>query len=101
MQSYLSTMTDIGVDTWIIHGTLLGWWWNRQVRWRPNSFQLQSDRRRLIARTELALGLRYRYADESSKSAIPGQLLQYDGSHPPSARLPPRNQSELRGWKLQ
>ncbi|KAL8713351.1 MAG: hypothetical protein Q9220_002550 [cf. Caloplaca sp. 1 TL-2023] len=31
MQSYLSTMTDIGVETWIIHGTLMGWWWNRKA----------------------------------------------------------------------
>ena len=32
MQSYLWTMADLGAETWIIHGTLLGWWWNRKVR---------------------------------------------------------------------
>lgn len=31
MQSYLSSMSDIGAETWIIHGTLLGWWWNRKI----------------------------------------------------------------------
>lgn len=31
MQAYLSTMADLGADTWIMHGTLLGWWWNRKV----------------------------------------------------------------------
>ena len=31
MQSYLITMSDIGAETWIIHGTLLGWWWNQKV----------------------------------------------------------------------
>ena len=31
MQSYLISMSDIGAETWIIHGTLLGWWWNRKV----------------------------------------------------------------------
>lgn len=31
MQSYLSSMSDIGAETWIIHGTLLGWWWNGKV----------------------------------------------------------------------
>ena len=31
VQSYLHTMADLGAETWIIHGTLLGWWWNRQV----------------------------------------------------------------------
>lgn len=32
MQSYLASMADLGAETWIIHGTLLGWWWNRKVR---------------------------------------------------------------------
>ena len=32
MQTYLSTMADIGVETWIMHGTLLGWWWNQKVQ---------------------------------------------------------------------
>lgn len=31
MQSYLSTMADIGAETGIMHGTLLGWWWNGKV----------------------------------------------------------------------
>ena len=31
MQTFLSTMADIGAETWIMHGTLLGWWWNQKV----------------------------------------------------------------------
>lgn len=31
IQTYLATMADIGVETWLVHGTLLGWWWNRKV----------------------------------------------------------------------
>ncbi|KAF2666158.1 hypothetical protein BT63DRAFT_51279 [Microthyrium microscopicum] len=31
LQSYLSTMNDIGAQTWIMHGTLMGWWWNRKI----------------------------------------------------------------------
>jgi hypothetical protein len=31
VQSYLSAMVDIGVETWLMHGTLIGWWWNRKV----------------------------------------------------------------------
>ncbi|KAI5305653.1 hypothetical protein KEM56_003747 [Ascosphaera pollenicola] len=30
-QSYLATMADVGVDSWIMHGTLLGWWWNQKI----------------------------------------------------------------------
>lgn len=31
MESYLYTMRDLGAETWIMHGTLMGWWWNRKV----------------------------------------------------------------------
>ncbi|KAF2755074.1 hypothetical protein EJ05DRAFT_121266 [Pseudovirgaria hyperparasitica] len=31
MQSYLATMSAIGAETWIMHGSLLGWWWNRKI----------------------------------------------------------------------
>jgi hypothetical protein len=24
-------MADMGVETWIMHGTLLAWWWNQKV----------------------------------------------------------------------
>jgi len=31
IQTYLSTMNDIGAETWIMHGSLLGWYWNRKI----------------------------------------------------------------------
>ncbi|MCJ1309430.1 hypothetical protein MMC25_003089 [Agyrium rufum] len=31
VQSYLSTMADLGAQTWLMHGTLMGWWWNRKI----------------------------------------------------------------------
>lgn len=31
IQTFLSTMADIGAETWIMHGTLLGWWWNQKI----------------------------------------------------------------------
>jgi len=31
VQTYLSTMQSIGAETWIMHGSLLGWWWNRKI----------------------------------------------------------------------
>lgn len=30
IQAYLHTMADLGAETWLCHGTLLGWWWNRK-----------------------------------------------------------------------
>lgn len=37
-QTYLATMADLGVETWVMHGTLLGWWWNQKVS-RNSAFQ--------------------------------------------------------------
>lgn len=31
MQTYLSFMRSVGAETWIMHGSLLGWWWNRKI----------------------------------------------------------------------
>ncbi|KAF2815806.1 putative mannosylphosphorylation protein [Mytilinidion resinicola] len=31
MKTYLSAMHEIGTETWIMHGSLLGWWWNRKI----------------------------------------------------------------------
>lgn len=30
-RAYLSTMNDIGAETWLMHGSLLGWYWNRKT----------------------------------------------------------------------
>ncbi|KAL2755107.1 hypothetical protein ACRALDRAFT_1064822 [Sodiomyces alcalophilus JCM 7366] len=31
VQTYLATFRDLGIETWLMHGTLLGWWWNQQI----------------------------------------------------------------------
>ncbi|POR36417.1 Protein MNN4 [Tolypocladium paradoxum] len=31
VRSYLAAMHAHGVETWLAHGTLLGWWWNGQI----------------------------------------------------------------------
>lgn len=31
IRSYLATLEAIGVETWLAHGSLLGWWWNGQI----------------------------------------------------------------------
>ncbi|MCJ1327417.1 hypothetical protein MMC10_004086 [Thelotrema lepadinum] len=31
IQAYLSTMADLGAETWLMHGTLMGWWWNGKI----------------------------------------------------------------------
>lgn len=31
VRSYLTSMNEIGIQTWIMHGSLLGWWWNKRI----------------------------------------------------------------------
>lgn len=31
VRAYLSKMHEIGIETWLMHGTLLGWYWNRKA----------------------------------------------------------------------
>lgn len=31
IRSYLSVLGEHGAETWLAHGTLLGWWWNGQI----------------------------------------------------------------------
>ncbi|KAL6855470.1 mannosyltransferase [Amphichorda felina] len=31
IRSYLTALHERGVETWLAHGTLLGWWWNGQI----------------------------------------------------------------------
>lgn len=31
VKAYLATMKDLGAETWLMHGTLIGWWWNRKI----------------------------------------------------------------------
>ncbi|MCJ1307230.1 hypothetical protein MMC25_000876 [Agyrium rufum] len=31
LKAYLQTFEDHGLETWIAHGTLLGWWWNGKL----------------------------------------------------------------------
>ena len=37
IRAYLNTFREKGIETWIAHGTLLGWWWNgRMLPWYVN-----------------------------------------------------------------
>ena len=31
LRAYLTFFQDEGLETWLAHGTLLGWWWNGKV----------------------------------------------------------------------
>ncbi|KAI8630947.1 LicD family-domain-containing protein [Xylariaceae sp. FL1651] len=31
VRSYLTTFSALGIETWLAHGSLLGWWWNGRI----------------------------------------------------------------------
>lgn len=31
IRAYLEIFSKMGLETWLAHGTLLGWWWNQKV----------------------------------------------------------------------
>ncbi|PYH94232.1 hypothetical protein BO71DRAFT_325894 [Aspergillus ellipticus CBS 707.79] len=41
IRTYLSTMGDLGAETWIMHGTLLAWWWNQKIFPWDNDIDVQ------------------------------------------------------------
>ncbi|KAF7719900.1 Uncharacterized protein PECH_004204 [Penicillium ucsense] len=41
IRTYLTTMASIGAETWIMHGTLLAWWWNQKIFPWDNDLDVQ------------------------------------------------------------
>jgi hypothetical protein len=44
VRAYLTTFREKGIETWIAHGTLLGWWWNGKVRIQHHVFSSLDSR---------------------------------------------------------
>lgn len=42
VQSYLATFNDLKVETWLMHGSLLGWWWGQKVSRRQSCLVFSS-----------------------------------------------------------
>ena len=83
IQTYLSTMADLGAETWIMHGTLMGWWWNRKVRHDPlrNGYDTKCH-------PDPAVGFRYRCPNVRGHSALPCLVLQHVNFALPHTRNP-------------
>lgn len=72
VRSYLTVFRALGVETWLAHGTLLGWWWNGQIM--PWDYDLDTQ---VTAATLQYLGdhynrtmHEYRYRDEKSGEEV-------------------------------
>ena len=54
MRAYLDFFKKNGIETWLAHGTLLGWWWNGRVRQRHIASRTRLTR--VIIDASLGLG---------------------------------------------
>jgi hypothetical protein len=54
IRAYLNFFNTTGLETWIAHGTLLGWWWNGKVRYPGNK---RKRRKLTITALDITLGL--------------------------------------------
>ena len=59
IRAYLSAFQDLGLETWIAHGTLLGWWWNGEVHLHDLVLPRRPALIHSSADTSLGLGHRY------------------------------------------
>lgn len=83
VRSYLATLDEIGAETWIAHGTLLGWWWNGQIMpWDYDlDVQMSTDTLRFLGskfnRTEHV----YNYIDDKGAPQKKTYLLDINPHH--------------------
>ena len=69
IRAYLTTFQDLGLETWIAHGTLLGWWWNSKVH-------LHSQAPRITTLTDVHLSQMLPW-DWDIDTQVSGATLEY------------------------
>jgi hypothetical protein len=64
IRAYLRFFRDNGIETWIAHGTLLGWWWNgKKLPWDQDIDTQVSDKTLTYLATYMNYTT-YKYTDE-------------------------------------
>ncbi|EON99322.1 putative mannosylphosphate transferase protein [Phaeoacremonium minimum UCRPA7] len=68
IRSYLTVFRAIGVETWLAHGTLLGWWWNGRIMpWDYDlDVQVSSATLYYLGKHHNQTRHEYRYVDEAT-----------------------------------
>lgn len=68
VRAYLTTFQMLGLETWIAHGTLLGWWWNGKVC-KQNTLVLELP---AYSDEDSTMGLGCRYSSLRRDTAVHG-----------------------------
>ncbi|KAH8678173.1 LicD family-domain-containing protein [Xylariales sp. PMI_506] len=77
IRSYLSTFRALGVETWIAHGTLLGWWWNGRIMpWDYDlDVQVSTSTLHYLAKNFNRTTHEYKYVDETTGAEVTKSYL--------------------------
>ena len=83
MRAYLEFSKEQGLETWLAHGTLLGWWWNAKVSTLyvlPSILRLQPKYRTDMCTLSLdpPMGYRYRRTTHTCLPRLPRHAPQPD-----------------------
>lgn len=70
IRAYLNFFNERGLETWIAHGTLLGWWWNGKVLFAPRSLGTVANAG--DGGVGSTLGLGHRHTSAGYHPAAPG-----------------------------
>ena len=70
MRAYLDFFKKNGMETWLAHGTLLGWWWNGKVGFRILAKRAMAD-----------MGVQMLPWDWDIDTQVSGPTLMYLGTH--------------------
>lgn len=83
IRSYVITLRTIGVDTWLAHGTLLGWWWNgKLLPWDNDAdVQMAESSLEVLARGYNCTTHVYHYQDPDGGLVTGNYLLDINPHH--------------------
>lgn len=62
--SYISSMATIGIETWIMHGSLMGWWWNKKIMPWDEDIDVQMTEESLMFLANYYNMSRYHFAND-------------------------------------
>ncbi|KAK3946433.1 LicD family-domain-containing protein [Diplogelasinospora grovesii] len=101
IRSYLTTFRRLGVETWLAHGTLLGWWWNGRVMPWDYDLDVQVSASTLTYLTEAGYNRtyhEYRYVDDDNtgQEQTKTYLLDINPWHTTKERLQGQNVIDAR-----
>ncbi|KAK0634523.1 LicD family-domain-containing protein [Bombardia bombarda] len=90
IRSYLTIFRKLEVETWLAHGTLLGWWWNGRIMPWDYDLDVQVSHQTLfyLAEHHNRTMHEYKYVDEKTgEEATKTYLLDINPSHKYLSRL--------------